>query len=393
MYIILVILLSICSILELNLNLNNETKGFKAYFLLLTIILAIRYGQGTDYYNYLIQFSRVDMNASLLVNELYHGEIGWYILLILSKRIGMSFDIFICFISVIMMCSIQRGIKKHSPYKITSLLLFYPTFYLTYCFSALRQGLIMTIFIGFGLDYLLEKKYFKYYCLIAVLILFHKSSFVLLFLPIALHFKDYKIEKYLIFAVILGIVFGYTGILNRVASLIGITSYLEVSVSIMAILLRSILFFVIYKLHKINVQSRIKLSHEDLKEDILYYIYMIGYSIFLCLAFAGTLSQRLTMPIKAIEIILLPILLYNVKKLKGTNKFTIIKIGKLRMLFLMLLIICMVNVETIKNIDSYIEQGNYYAWVNPVNYPYSNIFNKKYIMNYIPYFNGQIDEH
>lgn len=394
MYVFLGLLLSGGAILELDHKKIYRRKESKFFLLLLMVILGLRYGQGTDYYNYSLQFLSVDTNASLWVNSLYHGEAGWYILLLLAKKLGMNFDFFIGSLAIVMMCAIGHAIKRYSPYGITSLLLLYPTFYLTYFFSAIRQGLVMSFFLGFGVKFLLEKKYLQYYCLIIILVLFHKSAFILLLLPIALHFKNYKIEKYLFIAVIMGILFGYTGMLNYLATKLKIASYFEVSISIMAILLRCILYYVIYKLHNINIKTRNKLGIEDAEEDTLYYIYMIGFCIYLCLAFAGTLSQRLTMPIKAIEIILLPILIRNYKNLENVKHLglLIIKIGKTKVIALMMLIILMLNVETIKNIYSYIEQGNYYSWVNPLNYPYSTVFNKDYIKNYISYFNGEIED-
>lgn len=189
MYILIGLLLTVCAIIELGNTTAYRKNMYTLLFIVLTFILAFRYGQGSDYYAYYLQFDGVDASSSLLSNSLYHGELGWYIILVISKRLGMNFDFFIGILSIVMMGSIYRAIKRYSPYGITSLLLLYPTFYLTYFFSAIRQGLLMSIFLGFGLELLLEKRNVKYIFLIIALSFIHKSAIILLILPLALYFK------------------------------------------------------------------------------------------------------------------------------------------------------------------------------------------------------------
>lgn len=394
MYVFIGLLLTIVAIIELGNGTPHKKKSFSIFILLLTVMLAIRYGQGSDYYGYYLQYIRIDVSASLFVNSLYHGELGWYILLVIANRIGMSFELFIAIISIIMMSSIGKAIKKYSPYKTWSLLILYPTFYLTYCFSAIRQGLVMSLFLGFGLDLLIEKKYVRYYVLSVLLMLFHKSAFILLLLPCLLHFRKHNIEKCCAFAVVIGVFFGYSGILDRIASVMGVTGYFQVSISVMAILLRTILFFIIFMLHRENQRfadwNNFKANN---LENIFYFIYFVGYLIYLTLAFAGTLSQRMTMPLKAVEVVLLPLLLFNLMSRSRTTgtKMKYLKMGSFRILALAMLVIFMLNVETIKNINSYIDQGNYYSWVNPLTYPYSTIFDKEYIRGYLSHFDEEVE--
>jgi len=47
------------------------------------------------------------------------------------------------------------------------------------------------------------------------------------------------------------------------------------------------------------------------------------------------------------------------------------------------------NVEFTKNIYSYLEQGNYYSWVTPFDYPYSSVFDQNKIRKYISNFDGE----
>lgn len=224
MYLMIGFILTILSIGEMANKVPYKKKGVILLTICLTLFLALRYGQGTDYYGYYLQYRWVEGTASLLVNSLHHGELGWYMLLVIFNRLGFSYELFIALLSVTMMLLIYRTIKRYSPYGIISLLIFYPTFFLTYCFSAIRQGLVMCLFIGFGLEFLLNRKYLKYYILVFILCFFHKSAIVLAILPIVLKFRKRKPGKWFIFAIIVAVIFGYSGMLNSIASRFGISS-------------------------------------------------------------------------------------------------------------------------------------------------------------------------
>lgn len=392
MYVFLGLLMTTYAIIELGGRGENK-RIFKIFIVILTSILVMRYGQGSDYYGYYLQYSRVNKDFSLFVNSLYHGELGWYIIIVIAKRMGMNFEIFIGIISAIMMYSIEKSIEKFSPYGVTSLILLYPTFYLTYCFSAIRQGLVMGLFLGFGLKLLFEKKLISYYILTILLVFFHKSALVLLLLPIICNIKKNKAKFCIFLLIFIGSMFLGKGMLKSVDFVNGAIRYLKVSISVMAILLRSILFYIVYKLHKENTLERKKVCAKDEIEDTLYYIYVFGYIMFISLSFTSTLSQRVTMPLKATEILLIPILIknYNNKIYSRILHFNIIKIGGVRILASAMCILAILNIEVVKNIYSYIEQGNYYSWVNPINYPYSTIFNKEYIKEYLSHFDDEVD--
>ena len=385
MYFIIMLLLTILSIKEINNKREFDKLSFILLFLSLTFILTIRYGQGTDYYAYYLQYSSINPYSSFLNNELLHGEIGWYMIMLFFKKIGLDFDQFIIILSLIMMVSIYKSITRYSPYGIFSLALFYPTYYLTYCFSALRQGLVMSLFLGYGITYLIKKKYLNYYILVALLSLIHRSSLILLFIPILLKLREYKLDKYYVAITFIILIIGQLGITREFFVEKGISTYLDLSISANAIILRSILFYIIYKLY--NTTKSFKDNNIKLIE-VLYYIYFIGFLIFMSLLSTSILSQRLTMPLKSVEIILLPMLIKKVKaqKFESYYNLIILKVGKFRILASIILILLLMNIECIKNLYSYINQGGYYSWVNPLNYPLSTIFDKSHIENYLPYF-------
>ena len=389
MYIFVGVLLTIFSIVELsNKRFRKSNFVFYVLSLVLTVMLCLRYGQGTDYIEYQIQFQIINPDVETLVNQLEHGELGWFLMLLFFKKIGFNFDWFIIVLSLVMMTLTIKSIKRYSPYKILSLLLLYPTYFLTYYYSALRQGLVLCLFIFFGIKLLLEKKLFRYFLLVIVLCLFHFSAFLLFFVPLVFSLKKNVMLFLFIVAFMLSIIIGYSGLLTNIFRAVGIhTDYLKIKISVQAIALRVIIYGFVYYLYSVYLKHCVQ---EDLTITHLFNFYSLGLLMFLLFSFSSNLSQRVTMPLKAIEILLIPLLLSKIRlrdwKEDLNNKSQLIHLINMSSAISILLIVIM-NIELVKNIYSYIDQGNYLSWVNPINYPYISIFNKDKIWDYISEFN------
>lgn len=384
MFVVLGGILSIAAIAELNNVGNRKTLIFRFLFLFMSLMLCFRYGQGTDYYPYQLQYERINVSSSLLVNSLYHGEIGWYILMMIFKRAGCSFYLFIGVISALMMLGMYKAINRYSPLKCLSLLIMFPTYYMTYMYSAVRQGIVLSLFLAYGLDFLRKKRLLFYYLLVILLALFHTSALVLLFLPPLMKLRGKKPAFLIIIAFGMMVLFGYTGMLNRIAIELGVFNYFKVSVSVPAIAVRLLLGFCV-----IRMQMIIDRYEYDEYEVFLYYIYIAGLIVYVMLSFAGTLSQRATMPMKAVELLLIPIQVSIITRIQNAGikvSMQRLKIGHFSILAISVLIIAVMNYELIKNINSYIGQGNYFDWVNPLNYPYVSIFGKERIFHFISHF-------
>lgn len=377
-YIIVIAFLTIFSVSDFSKRKITKMTLFNIMWLILTFMLVFRYGQGTDYYEYFLTYDNIDSTGSLLTNVLSHGEIGWYILNVIGNRLGMSFFVFVGIISLIEMVLIHRFILLYSPYKVFSLLLFYPAFYLTGCYSILRQGLVLCLFLGIGIPLLVKRKKLKYLLLVLLLVLLHTSAIVLAVLPFL---SDWKKNKYLLIVSAVIILFGIKYIesyfdLSSIEGYIGMTS-------IAGVMVRTILFIVIWVLYRMSTNVN---KESNSIESLLFKIYLFGFIISLCFVNSATISQRLTMPLKATEVVLLPILVY---KNQQCLKLIKIEANKLLVSILFLTSVLIMNVEFVKNIYSYIEQGNYYSWVTPINYPYSSVFDQNKIRKYISHFDGE----
>lgn len=379
-FITIVLLLSALSFYELGKSCSCHEALYLFVLLVMTVLLCFRFGQGTDYVNYLFPYeTQVHPYDSYFKNSMDHVEWGWYAMLLTISKLGISFEWFIAFISVIMMGCLYR-VLKFSPYKMTSLLLFFPTYYMTYCFSALRQGLAVCLFLGLGLKLLLERKYWKYCFVICAISLIHFASLILIFLPIVFRFKDKHLNILAVIALIGALVLSRIPLVQALQVVLGERAQYveEAEFSVGAIALRGILFYIIWHLHHLGDPKDTNLYRE---ERALYQIYYAGFILFLFFSPFGIISQRLSMPMKTLEIILIPLLLYRNQRVVFNRKIT--RIPKLATY--LLVVVLMMNVECVKNVNSYIDQQDYHG-VTIINYPYISVFDKEAVRRYNYYF-------
>ena len=326
-------------------------KLYYALWLLLTVMLCFRYAQGTDYLTYEFRYYQGD-----------HGmfERGYQLLAQIFRLAHMDFSIFVMCIGLINMVCLNRFIKRYSSCTILSLLIAYPTLYLTYFFSALRQGIAISLFLGLMLECLEKKKYIFYYLLAFVAISFHKTSAIFLVVPIGIKFKE---KSYYYILALAGIfaaasrgpwfqklcifLFGKQG-----AAYTKHTSFF-----IWGTLERCVLFALIYFLYHVTNSK----EKENNFQDLLYKVYFMGFIG--NIAFSQYFGSRLFGGFKFVEVVLLANLIINIG-------FRLLKQGV--MMFMSAYLALMV----FKNITTYIDQGRY-GDISPFEYPYISILNKE----------------
>jgi hypothetical protein len=105
--------------------------------------------------------------------------------------------------------------------------------------------------------------------------------------------------------------------------------------------------------------------------------------------FSSIISQRLTMPMKAVEILLIPLeisLILSQKKITLSSKLfnnKRVSFKSITVLCMVLIVLCTVsNVEFVKNIASYLVQSSYFTEIGVYEYPYLNVFNRSQIFKY-----------
>lgn len=349
MYFIPFIVLSLFTIIEIQ-EKDKRHYLFYAAFLFLTIAICFRYGQGTDYFGYMNVFLRRD-----------HGEIGYTILQEVFGALGLPFELLAAVIALFQMLCIQRGIMKYSPYKLFSLLLMYPTIYLTYFFSAIRQGIVIAFFLGFMLEWLFEDKWLKYVIACIILATFHSSALVLLPLVIIKKIDNKMLWGGLGAAALIGILLFFIPAEWLSFIKIGAVQYhiQAIELSPLGLAERTVMFVMItYFYHKTRRNIQI-ISEEQLR--ILYRIYFCGYILAVLFFPWQLLSSRMGAAMKAVELILIPVFACEEKQIRK---------------YIVFFMTAYVLLMTTKNIQSYINQNNYEGY-NVITYPYYSIWNKE----------------
>lgn len=350
-YLILIILIIFCG-LEYRLK-DFGNRRYKFAFIALTLLLCLRFGQGTDYFTY----------VRMYYTEESHGEIGYKVVSKLFFHLGIPFEGFIICISLFMMLCIHKAIMKYSPYKTTSLLLLFPTIYLTYFFSGIRQAIVIAFFIGYMLDWLKNNKMVSY--IAACILMATMHTIALLLIPL-IFIKWINIRSVLITT---GIAFagGFFIYIMPKTWLqyinIGAFEYYidDINISwfglmerVFMMLLISFLFFTLQRKTGSYLWIR-----------FLYKVYGYGFMLSIIFFPWAMMSSRFGAPMKAVEILLIPILLKENRKWKQ---------------LMVCFIISYTCLMTAKNLASYVIQGDYKGY-NAFTYPYISIFEKDLAKN------------
>lgn len=337
-------------------------------------MLCIRYGQGTDYlsYEYYYHLTPSSLNLKYALNH-YHLETGYIILMNIIKSCGLSFEVFVVIVSLFMMVMLNRFISTYSKNRCMSLLLFYPTYFLTYYFSAIRQGIVMAIFIGILIPLISDRKWIKYIIVCYIANQFHSCAVVLYLVPIICAFRLDKIYLLVVFSVIVALLIKITGMQHSIVLMFGAQEYIGVEMSYLGVLRKMVECLVLILLGVVKIKDEDKLAP-------LIKMYFFGVILSIVFLNNSLISLRLSAFFDLMSIAIIPSLVYlpvsedvNVSdRLNKGNSFVCLCV-----------VLCLSSAMVIKNIDSYITQGKYYN-KSIRKYPYITVFDKDEVYSYRP---------
>ncbi|MDB1921736.1 EpsG family protein [Clostridium tertium] len=337
---------------------------YKVFFIFLTLFLIFRYGQGSDYFNYNIIFNNIDSYDKVFQS----GDPGFNMLILLMKSIGIGYIQFNAIIAIISMLLVYIFFNKFCKNKLLALTVFYPIYYMVFWYSAIRQGLAMSIFMGILIPLLYKKKYISYIIMTVVTASLHLSAIFLLLLLVVKFIPLYnkKIFGGILISTIVYQIFNLQNVLIKILPehfQYRISTYLSDGISYSALLNRLLIFLiVIYLFYK---------SNEEKKKDNLFLlnIYIFGLFLYLVLMTSPAIASRLNFYIKVVDCVL-------IANLAPINIKSKLEIGQMAIISLILTILL------IKNISALLYQGRYYSYVNVIRYPYVTILNKDSIHSY-----------
>lgn len=342
--------------------------AFLFLFLVMTVMLCLRFGQGTDYFSYAQIYYALPANPiEAIRSDNLHTEVGWKILCCLFKNAHLTYPVFVFAISVYMMILFYRFLRIYGgERKMLALLLSYHTLYLTYFFSALRQGIVIATFLGLLLPWIMERKYIRYCIVVVILSAIHSLSLLLLVLPLL---QGLKLNvKQTVCMTIIGFLIGaFLTMIDLGDILYQIVPHIyfaEGGAPLFTVLERMATFIAV----SVCFYHYAEGFEPKTKDGFLTLYKFYAFGLFLCgiLMWSAVISSRTVYLLKVIEIVLLCACIKRSKK-TGT----------------VILCYCLMlsSLLYVKNVDSYLKQGQYEN-ATVVSYPYVSVFNQTDILNY-----------
>lgn len=345
-----------------------QQMAFWGCFLVLAAMLVFRYGQGTDYFAYQYYYYQMSDVTLHVPVEGVHGEIGYQFLTNVFRLLHLPFEAFVAFLSIIQMGCLLRFLCRYHINCAFSLLLAVPTLYFTYFVSGLRQGAVLSIFLGILFPMLEKKQYLRYLIGTVLCLLLHSVAIV--FFAALIAQKIRKISSLQIFTVlawVLGVLIATPPAQSLIAAsdTWAIRYYLRVSNISLAATAERLLFLAVvtwlyYKLNQYRKCNDIF--------TLAYRCYLMAMALYGLLLCNGTTASRMTSGMRYVEIYLL---VYAIRQMPRFSRY--------------LVTLALIFLETFmlfKNISAAIPQGLYRSDFNVFNFPYVSVFDEEKIYEY-----------
>ncbi|WP_158290684.1 EpsG family protein [Macrococcoides canis] len=309
-------------------SLSKKLNDFltMVFAIILVYFASIRYGVGNDYFGYFYLYKGYLSNpfSEIVENKFSREEIGFRVIASTVKYIGLDFQYLVTLFSVLTILCVYIIAKKYSVYPMTTILVFYSLFYIVWVFSGMRQG--FTIFAGLLLILYCYKNNKNLALFLGVFLLFliHKSA--LLILPIY-YLSKLKIKiNYLTIITMSSIILSVLPvspifyIINKTSFSKRIENY-EVSETIMNIDFQSIVR-IIFVILILIFYKKILRQNQDNRFIIHYYLF--GMIIYFLFKDIELVAARLSIYSRAVEILLIPMILKILKDYKYSTTYGVL---------------------------------------------------------------------
>ncbi|WP_137170448.1 EpsG family protein [Marinomonas sp. FW-1] len=172
---------------------NRFLLLFLSLLVILTLVLfsGARYQTGNDWGNYTLFFERLRVNSySDLFDQKF--EFGYTLINYFVKLAGLDVGYVFLLSSFISVFILVAGLRRYNIVIVFALLFYMRYSFLQTNFMFVRQGISLSIFF-YAIQFIVDKKAYKYFFLIAVACFFHISSLVLL--PLYF-FVNYRFNRF-----------------------------------------------------------------------------------------------------------------------------------------------------------------------------------------------------
>ncbi len=187
----------------------KEKKSKKIIAIITLIVLCIMSGTrynlgGADYAYYRSVYNAIPLDNFFAklgsLSKSYGFEKGFLVYSYFIKLLGFNYFGFTLINSIIFYFAFYNIVKKFDYNMNFIIIMFLYKFFLYNTFVSLRQPLSILIF-WYSLKYIKDKQYIKYYLLCILALFFHRSSFILFFIPFIINIKITK-NRFLILLLI-----------------------------------------------------------------------------------------------------------------------------------------------------------------------------------------------
>lgn len=376
MYYIIYLIINATAIKEVS-HRHIDSAAFRFIYAILIIMLIFRYGQGQDYFNYQQLYNEIGyLGDTSLFLLLTRPDIGYSILCYAFYSIQLPFSVFSAFVGIVTMYWFYLFFIRYCKRSILSIFFFYSVIYLIYTFSILRQGIVISFFVGVLLPLIESKKYIKYSICTILLSTIHLSAIILFLFPVMWNVRLTKKSMMTIFVLLSVMMFFSIHLFYHIP--IGLVSeriaYYTDSASSNLIFAKMVRFLIVFPV--------LFLPNRWLREDpyLLNMRNMLfwGYVVYALLSFSELAASRLWGYFLVFECLML-------FRLSCQKTFLQLRF------FLLSYYILLNTVLWFKDINGFIQQGEYQN-CNILTYPYISVFDdKNTLFHYRTYF-GTVNE-
>ncbi|QUH19066.1 EpsG family protein [Alkaliphilus sp. B6464] len=313
---------------------NNLGLNYITAFLILFSFAALRGNGNGDYFSYL-RYSTYITSLDRIFDPNFPMEIGFRIISYAVNILGLHQQAVIVIMNFISLICVYVFIKRYSPDRMLSILLFLPL-YFQFDMHAARTAVAIGI-TTFSLKYLYEKKLFKFIAIIFLASTFHKTAWILV---IMYFIADKKVNKYIGIITILGagLLSSFFSISNIILNILTILR-LNTFAHRYYIYMQSEVYGYSYKLYDprlllvigIYISAQLIIKHPDKLESLLINFIWVNALLMIMFSEHTVFVTRLTCYFNIYTIILVP---FIVSKYRSATKHALYGLVKLSAIYI-----------------------------------------------------------
>lgn len=352
--------------------------GFWLCFLALTVMLVLRYGQGADYFSYRRIYLSVSETEITFPHYGWNKEVGFAFLCNIFRMLRVPYEGFVAIVSVAEMGLLATFFKRYQVAEPLALLLAYPTLYLTWFFSGIRQGLVIAVFLGL-LFPILEKRHYVLYCVGVMLCTQVHNGAIIYFVLLAaeaIHSIS-RLQILILLAWLMGLVLSTQEGIDLISAL-GISrlnDYINQvnTANLLACAERGLFLLIITWLY----EKLSKMGKCNETFQCAYRCYLVGMAVYGGFLWNDLVASRSCAFLRFVEIYLL---VYALQQMTRISRY----------LFVLVLAVIQ-SVMVVKNLNAMIDSAVKSERINALTYPYISILDENAIYRYRDVPNGYLN--